>query len=236
MSWVDEIDPAAMTRRLGLSALLGVGLTMTMFGSFFVGSTGPIPFKLIPDVRPVISMTAGLGAGLWASGGGASRRTIALWTVVAFVLGFHLEEATVHWIGPFPGSITGTRVGILGTAGSLLAIMAVLLIHVDVERGHLARDLAKRGATPDAAADTARRLAAVGVQRVVGLAVGVAGIGLLVVAGEKIMGDQAGGGAYILIVGGAMLLALAPLLGRAGRRAVGETPAQIDDSIQQGDG
>lgn len=235
MSWIDKpfealasIPPGSLARRFAYAALLGVGLTMTMYGSFFVGSTGPIPFRFIPDVRPVISMATGLLAGLYAAGGGASRRGMALWTTVVFVMAFHLEEATVHWIGPFPGSLTGTRIGILGTAGSLLALGAVLLLHVEVERGRLAADLAKRGADAASATQASARLASVGARRVVGVMLGVAGIGLLVVAGERLFGDNATGGAYILVVGGAMLLALALLLGRAGKRSGAAPEEQAD--------
>ena len=140
--WSDlrEIPPGSFSRRAMYSALLAAGVTMTAFGSIFLQKTGPIPLKFFPDIRPVALLGSGLLLGLYASGGGARRRAMALSGVFAYVVGFHLEEATVHWIGPLPGSITGSRVGILGTAGSLLAIAAVLLLHVEVESQRLMLD------------------------------------------------------------------------------------------------
>src|SRR5439155_22731221 len=149
--WSDlkEIPPASFTRRLLSGALLAAGVTMTAFGSIFIQQTGPIPLKVFPDIRPVLFIGSGLLLGLYASGGGARRRAMALSGVFAYVVGFHLEEATVHWIGPLPGSITGSRVGILGTAGSLLAIAAVLLLHVEVESQRLMLAVRARGASAE---------------------------------------------------------------------------------------
>lgn len=202
----------SLARRLVLVALLAAGITMTAYGSIFLKMSGPIPFKIFPDVRPVLLVGTGLATGLWAAGGGARRRKAALWTTFAFVVAFHLEEATVHWIGPFPGSITGARVGILGTAGSLLALAAVVLLHVEVESVRLRRDLQQRGAGEQDAADATTRLARAGLRRVLGVAAGVCGIALLVVAGERLFGDDAAGGEHVLLVGGALLMLLAGVL------------------------
>lgn len=202
----------SLARRLLLVALLAAGITMTAFGSMFLQMTGPLPFKIFPDVRPVLLLGAGLSAGLWAAGGGARRRKAALWTVFGFVVAFHLEEATVHWIGPFPGSITGTRVGLLGTAGSLLALAAVVLLHVEVESVRLKEDLVRRGAGAADAERATSRLARAGLRRVLGVAAGVCGIALLVIAGERLFGDDAAGGEHILLVGGALLLVLGGVL------------------------
>lgn len=217
MKWLDGLEaipPGSLARRVGLAFLIGVGITMTAAGSIF-WNFGPIPFRFIPDVRPVVTMLSGLFLGLYAAGGGAHRRKLALWGVVGYVIGFHLEEATVHWIGPFPGSITGTRVGILGTLGSLLALAAVLLLHVEVEHGRLGRDLESRGADPTDARGVASALHRVGTSRVLGVAAGVAGIGALIRVGEAIFGNNASGGTYILFVGAALLLILGAVLMRS---------------------
>lgn len=209
-----EMPPGSFARRLGYAALLGIGLTMTAFGSIFLANTGAIPFRIFPDVRPVITMGTGLLTGLYGAFGGAGNRKLALWTAVTFTLAFHLEEATVHWIGPFPGSITGTRVGWLGTAGTLVSLASVLIMHVEVEHARLASDLRRRGADADDAWGAASVLARVGAVRVVGVAAGVAGLAVLVRAAELPLGDSATGGVYILFVGAALLLVLALVLVR----------------------
>lgn len=212
MDWLDDllaIEPASWARRLLYSLLIGVGLTLTMMGSMFYKLSGPIPYGPIPDLRFVLALGTGLATGLWASGGGAHRRSPALWTVVGVVIAFHLEEATVHWIGPIPGSITGTPVGLVGTLGSLLAVVAVLLLHVEVESGRLARDLVKRGAPEEEARAVAARLANAGATRIVSIALGVIGLGAIVLAVSPIFGTETPGGAAALLPGGALLLALA---------------------------
>lgn len=216
MKWLDDLEalPAGtLARRAGLAFLLGIGITMTAAGSIF-WKFGPIPLKFIPDVRPLVTMLSGLFLGLWAAGGGAARRKLALWGVVGYVIGFHLEEATVHWIGPFPGSITGTRVGIIGTLGSLIALACVLLLHVEVEHARLDRDLVERGATASEARGAAGALRRAGSSRILGVAAGVAAIGALVRVGEAVLGNSASGGTYILFVGAALLMVLAFVLVR----------------------
>lgn len=215
MKWIDDLaalPPGALGRRLALAVALAAGITMTAMGSMFWGMMGPIPFRFIPDVRFAVTIGSGLFLGLYAAGGGAHRRKLALWGVIGYVLGFHLEEATVHWIAPYPGSITNTRVGILGTAGSLLALASVLWMQVEVEHVKLARDLAKRGADERDATAAAGALQRLGVSRIVGVAAAVAGIALLVRIGEAIFGNQASGGVYILFIGTALLLTLAFVL------------------------
>lgn len=217
MRWVEELEslpPGTLARRAAIAFALAVGVTMTAMGSMFWSLLGPIPLKLIPDVRPVVTLASGLFLGVYAAGGGAHRRKFALWGVVGYVIGFHLEEATVHWIGPFPGSITGTRVGILGTLGSLVALAAVLLMHVEVEHARTERDLVKRGADPQGARGAMGALRSIGTTRILGLTAGVAGIGALVRVGEALFGNNASGGVYILFIGAAMLLTLALVLVR----------------------
>lgn len=211
MKWLDDLEalpPGTLARRGGLAFLLAMGVTMTAMGSMFWGLLGPIPLKLIPDVRPLVTLASGLFLGLYAAGGGAHRRKFALWGVVGYVIGFHLEEATVHWIAPFPGSITGTRVGIVGTLGSLLALASVLLMHVEVEHARLARDIRERGADPRDAQAAAGALRGLGTTRILGVAAGVAAIGVLVRIGEAIFGNDATGGVYVLFLGAALLLGL----------------------------
>lgn len=207
-----DLPPGSLARRVGFAALVGLGTAMTAFGSMFVQMMGPVPFKVLPDARPLVFFLGGFLPGLFASGGGPHRRTLALWSVVAFVVGFHLEEATVHWIGPYPGSITGTRVGLLGTAGSILAVVGLLLIHLEVESVKLRRDLEARGARPETSERTTSALVRAGTRRILAIATGVAGMGLLIRGGELVMGDSGAGGTYVLFVGGALLLVLALVL------------------------
>jgi hypothetical protein len=215
VKWLDDLEalpPGTLARRAGLAALLAIGVTMTAMGSMFWSLTGPIPLKLIPDLRPLLTLGSGLFLGLYAAGGGAHRRKFALWGVIGYLIAFHLEEATVHWIGPFPGSITGTRVGILGTLGSLTALAAVLLMHVEVEHARLARDLRERGADGGDARAAAGALRGVGTTRILGIAAGTAAIGALVRIGEAIFGNDAAGGVYALFLGAALLLGLSFVL------------------------
>lgn len=219
MKFLDDLDAlpeGALARRGGLAALLALGVLFTAMGSLFWSQLGgPIPFRFIPDVRPVILLGSGLFLGIYAAGGGAHRRKLALWGVVGYILAFHLEEATVHWIAPYPGSITGTRVGFLGMLGSLMALAAVLLLHLEVEHARLGRELAARGADEASARGTASTLARVGASRIMGLVAGVAALAVLVRAGEAVIGNDASGGVYVLFVGAALLLVLAFVLVRA---------------------
>jgi len=212
------LPPGSLARRALYAFLVGLGVTLTGYGSMFVKDTPAIPYKLIPDLRGALFLLSGTTLGLYAAYGRSSHRTWALWGVLAFVIGFHLEEATVHWIGPFPGSITGIRVGLLGTAGSLLAIAAVVLLHVEVESSRLAQDLDKRGAGRDSGLAVAEGLRGEGARRVVAVAAGAAGLGLLAIVSEKIIGNGATGGVYVLFLGSAILFGLAFALVRFGRR------------------
>lgn len=216
----------SLARRVLYSALLGAGIAMTGYGSIFFQNTPWIPWGLIPDLRGAFLLGAGFTMGLLASGGGASRRRPALWTAVGVVILFHLEEATIHWIGPYPGSITGTRVGLLGTAGSLLALLAVLLLHAEVASAQLRADLRRRGADPEGADAVHDGLLALGRRRLLGLAAGVAGLGVLVRAGELLVGNEARGGGWVLLLGGGLLLALALFLLRIVKPAPPATPSE----------
>lgn len=220
--WSDlrSIPASSFGRRFLYTALLAAGITMTGFGSIFIQRTGPIPFKFIPDLRVFVLVGSGLMLGLYASGGGARRRAMALSGVFAYVVGFHLEEATVHWIGPLPGSITGSRVGILGTSGSLLAIAAVLLLHVEVESQRLMLDARARGASVEGARGLAAGLAGEGARQVLAVTAGVAGLAALVMAASPLFGENASGGPWTLVVGGVLLLGLALVLKLFVRRGV----------------
>ncbi|MFA5860715.1 MAG: hypothetical protein WDA16_03380 [Candidatus Thermoplasmatota archaeon] len=215
-AWNDfaSIPSDSLARRALYAVLIAAGVTMTGFGSIFMQRTGPIPYGILPDVRPFFFLGSGFLFGLYASGGKANRRALALWGVIGYVIAFHLEEATVHWIGPFPGSITGSRVGILGTSGSLIALLGVLLMHVEVESIKLSGDLASRGATHVDAQATGARLRAAGTRRLLALTAGVAGLGAFLMAVSPIFGETTQGGAWVLIIGAALLLALALLLSR----------------------
>lgn len=215
-AWKDfaAIPGDGLARRALYAAVIAAGVTMTGFGSIFMQRTGAIPYGLLPDVRPVLFLGSGFLFGLYASGGGAHRRAMALWGVIGYVIAFHLEEATVHWIGPFPGSITGTRVGILGTSGSLLALLGVLLQHVEVESLRLTEDVEKRGATREDARAMGSALRAAGTRRLLALAAGVAGLGALVMALSPVFGESTRGGPGVLLIGGGLLLVVALMLSR----------------------
>lgn len=205
----DAFEPDALARRSLYALMLAAGVFMMAFGSYLFSMIPPIPLKYIPDLRLAFLLGSSVAMGIAMAWGGASRRAFALYGVVGYVLAFHLEEATIHWIGPVPGSITGTRVGLLGTAGSILALAAVLLMHVDVESARLRRDAIARGAPDEAAGALAARLASAGRRRIAGVSAAVAAFGLFLFVAEKGFGDTAKGGGYILLVGGALLLALA---------------------------
>lgn len=213
-------------RRLLLAFLVAVGVTMTAFGSIFVANTPAIPYGIVPDLRFAILLSTGFFLGLHAAGGNARRRSLALWSVLGFVIAFHLEEATVHWIGPYPGSITGARVGLLGTAGSVLALLALLLMHVEVESVHLRDDLVRRGAKEASADAVAAGLRRAGQRRALALGAGVAGLGLLVAGAEQAFGNEAAGGDHVLLLGGAILVVLAFFLLRVAKPAAAEEAAE----------
>lgn len=227
------MPPGSLGLRVLYSALLGIGLALTGYGSIFLQNTPMIPWGLVPDLRGAALFMTGFLSGLAASGGGVGRRRYALWSAIGIVVLFHLEEATVHWIGPYPGSITGTRVGILGTAGSLLALASVLLLHVEVEGGRLRRDLLRRGASEAGAESVRMALVGVGARRVMGLAAGVAGLAVLVRAGEAIFGDRARGGVWVLFIGAALLLGLALVLLRIAKPRQAEPDAADEQAPEQ---
>jgi len=192
---------------------------MMGLASFFAQFIPPIPYGFLPDARPVALFVAGAGPVLMAAWGSTTRRKMALLSLVGWTLLFHFPEATIHWIGPYPGSITGARVGIVSMLGTLLAFAALLLMHVEVEAHRLALDLDKRGATTPGHTATGPMLADAR-RRIVGLGLGVAALVLLVRGGEIVIGNDAAGGGYILLVGGALLLGLAYVLRRATRPTV----------------
>lgn len=209
---IQSLPAGSIARRFGYVALLTVGILVSAYSSYLFNLIPPISLKWWPDARPLFLILTSFLLGLQAMGGSAKRRAWALYGVIGYVMLFHLEEATVHWIAPVPGSITGTRVGPIGTAGSLAALLAIVLMHIEVERCRLRKDVTDRGASPDAADALANGLSAEGRRQAVGIAAGCAGLGLLVFVAEKIIGDGGTGGSYTLLVGGALLLVLALFL------------------------
>ena len=101
---------------------------------------------------------------------------------------------------------------------ALLAIGAVLLLHVEVESQRLMLDARARGASREGALALASGLASEGARQVLALAAGVAGLAALVLAASPVFGERASGGAWVLLVGGVLLLALALVLKRFARR------------------
>lgn len=228
---MEDVPEGSIARRVGYALLLTLGIVLTAAPSYLFNLIPPVSFRFIPDLRYFGLLVMGLGMGFNAAFGASRKRTFALLGVLGVIVVFHLEEATVHWIGPIPGSITGTRVGLIGTAGSLLAVAAIVLMHVEVESGHLRRDLKRRGAAPDEAEAVAVALARVGKRQVWGIASAMAALGLLIFALEKAFGDTASGGVYVLFVGGGLMLALALYLLRLmpqakPREAEPEPPAE----------
>jgi len=198
---------------------VALGITLTGYGSFvFSTFSAPIPYGVIPDLRGAVLLVSGFFLGAYAAYGDASHRRWALWGVLAFVIGFHLEEALVHWIGPYPGSITGSSVGVLGTSGSLLALAGVALLHVEVESARLAGDLQSRGADREQSLGLVASLRGEGARRVWALSLGVAALGALALFASKAFGTDGKGGEYILALGAALLGVLAIMLVMVGRR------------------
>lgn len=196
---------------------------MTAFGSIFLQDMPAIPYGLVPDVRLAFLLGGGFTLGLYAAGGPSRRRTAALWSTLLLIVAFHLEEASISWIGLPPGSITGTRVGILGTAGSLLALLAILLLHVEVESVRLRHDLERRGARPEDADATSASLMRRGGARVLGLGAAIAALALLVLAMETLIGDNGPGeGTIVLLLGATILGALGFVLVRLVPKAATE--------------
>lgn len=226
LGWVDDklnalnaLPPGSVGRRAGYASLVALGITLTGYGSYIFNTLSqPIPYKLIPDLRGLALLVSGFSLGAYAAYGSARHRSWALVGVLAFVIGFHLEEALVHWFGPYPGSITGTPIGLLGTGGSLLALAGVVLLHVEVESARLSRDLETRGAERAATHAVAAGLRGEGARRVMALALGVAALGLLALVAQKLFGTSGKGGEYILLVGSLILVGLAVLVVRLGRR------------------
>lgn len=209
-----RIPPGSLARRFGYAGLLIVGLLMSAYASYLFTLIPPISIKFFPDARLLALLVSGAFISLQAMGGSARRRALALYGAIGWVIVFHLEEATIHWIGPVPGSITGTRVGPIGTAGSLLMLASVVLMHIEVERVRLRNDVTDRGATQRGADEMSEALAGEGRRQVWGMTFAVAAVGLLVFAAEKVIGDSASGGGYTLIVGGGGLLLMALYLMR----------------------
>lgn len=219
MDAFDRLPPGTIARRLGYAFLVALGITLTGYGSFvFSTFSAPIPYGVIPDLRGAALLLSGLFLGAYAAYGDAGHRRWALWGVLAFVIGFHLEEALVHWIGPYPGSITGSSVGILGTAGSILALAGVALLHVEVESARLAGDLQTRGADREQSLSLVGSLRGEGSRRVWALSLGVAALGGLALVSSKAFGNDGKGGEYILVLGAGLLAALAVMLVLVGRK------------------
>lgn len=201
------IPADALRRRFALVALAGFGSVVTMMRSLVYEVSPAIPWKIFPDARPV-ALFAFIGLlGLWACAGGRSRRVVLLYAVLAVVIGFHLEEASVHWFAEFTGSITGTRVDLIGTAGSLGAVAAVLLLQADCESQRVAEELVARGAAKEEAHAARRGLVRGAAKRVGAIAAAGAGLALLVLVMERLASDTYIGGTYFALGAGVALLA-----------------------------
>lgn len=218
----DAVPDDSKLRRLGFSAVVAVGLTVTMARSL-VFSLGPgIPWKMFPDARIPALFAVAFLVGIYASAGRRQRRQQLLYMTLFVALAFHLESATIHWFVEYDGSITGQRVDVIAVGASVLAIGAVLALHAEVEAWDFARDVRARGADAAAADASGRALADAGLARagaVAGFGVAVA---VLVAVAEQGLGDVEVGPALVaLAVGTSLLVAAAWLLLRAGRASAG---------------
>lgn len=209
-----DVPEGSLGRRAFYAFLLVAGIVTSALGSYLFSLVPPISYKLIPDLRIAALVLTGAFFGFQAAFGGHRARALALWGTVGYVILFHLEEATIHWIGPVPGSITGTRVGLVGTAGSLLSLVAILLLHVEDEAARLRRDLRRRGADPVDIESTVAALARDGRRTCVGIGAATGAFGIFIFVAEKVVGDSATGGSWVLLLGGALLLVLALYLMR----------------------
>lgn len=215
---ISKLPADSLPRRLGYAAMLTVGILATAYTSYLFNLVPIIPMKVFPDARLFFLLVSSAFLSFQAMGGSARRRAIALWGVLGYVIAFHLEEATVHWIGAgsgtniLSGSITGTRVGIPGMLGSILAVTAIILMHIESERCRLREDAIRRGAKEAGADALADGLAREGRRQTLGIAAAVSGFTIFLFIAEKPFGNSAAGGSWVLLVGGGVLIALALFL------------------------
>ncbi len=202
-------------RRIGLVAIAGVGLTVTMLFSLFAMQAGPIPLKWFPDARPLLMFGTTMLVGVYASFGSSSRRSHFLYYVVAIVVLFHLDEATIHWLFGWDGPIGNTRIDIIRTPASIVAVATALLLQADHHAITTARDLAARGIDPAEAGQAATALYAGAQRRVVSLAAGGSAVALALRVIELLLGS-ASFGAWGGVLIGAILLAGVAMVARRG--------------------
>ncbi len=196
-------------RRVGLVAIAGVGLTLTMLFSLFAMQSGPIPIKWWPDIRPVLMIGTTTLVGLYASFGGSGRRSHFLYYCVSVIVIFHLDQATIHWVFPWSGPIGDTRVSLVRTAGSIAAIAAALLIQADHHAVTTGRDLVARGVSRKLASSAIDAIYAGARSRVLGLAVGAGGIAVAIRILEIVFGNASFNAWVGVVIGGIVLAGLA---------------------------
>jgi len=223
--WWTRVPPASFARRLWLSLLVGGGVFLAVSQSLFYQMTIPIPYKLIPDLRPVLLVGSPFLLGVWASWGSAVRRVVLLWFTLLLVFASAIDLASIQWVITLETPLAGDRIGFLRVAGMTAAIAGCLLLHADTAAVELRHALLLRGAVR-ADADKAHALLWGGALRRVGMlsAAALALGGALRVAdllwGNAQWGSQTAalvaglalllGGAYVLVRGSSQQQKRAP--------------------------
>jgi hypothetical protein len=200
---------------------MAAGTVAAMYASLLATSAPAIPYKLIPDVRPLLLFVATWAVGAYAAWGPGRRRGF----LIAFLLSVHgvfaLDVSTIHWIAPVPGPLGGMRADPVRLVAGLTGLASAVLLQARIHPETWRADAERRGVAADDARAVEVDLRRIG-SRAILLASGIAlGAGLLVDAASALLGDEGSMPPLAaLLVGGALaavvvvVAALGPSPGR----------------------
>lgn len=216
---LDDIDPREAAVRLGLAALAGLGVVVAMYASMIADLAPPIPYKFLPDLRPVVLFAATFAVASFAAWGPGRRRGFLIAYLLAIHGVFAFELNTVHWIIPYPGPIGANRAEPIRLACAISGLAVAVLLQARAHAAATRSDLGARGipaAEAGAVADALRARA----QRAVLLSAGAVVAFAFIVEGAAAVAGNEGSLpiASAVLLGAGLLLAAGVAVGLLARR------------------
>lgn len=206
-----DLDPSEVALRLGLAALAGVGVVIAMYRSMVADLAPPIPYKFLPDLRPVILFGATFLFAAFSAWGPGRRRAFLIAYLLAVHGVFAFELSTVHWFIPYPGPLGASRADPVRLASLLAGLAVALLLQARAHADATATDLRRRGVPAAEAVAAGAALRKRGHRAILLAAAGVAAAALLVEGGAAIAGNDGALSLPSALALGAAILLLAGL-------------------------
>ncbi|MHB8586060.1 MAG: hypothetical protein ACYDDF_09555 [Thermoplasmatota archaeon] len=194
--------------RMALVLVIAVGPLVAFYQSLISGLTPAIPYKIFPDIRPVLIFGVTAAVAGFAAFGPGRRRGFLVAYLLALHGAFAVDLSTIHWIATVPGPLGGMRADPGRLLAAVTGLAAAFLLQGRIHAARTWRDAVERGVPPSEATMLGAALQRASTRTTLLTAGAAIAAGLLVDGASGAIGDDGSLPLDAALIAGALLLAV----------------------------